>query len=122
MKDYVGMGYHLCPVCLEKHDEVVLLDKRLEKTLERENFVGWELCAKHKDLFARGYVALIEVTNDSGPTLENARRTGRVAHLNKRAWGQLLNVEFPTTSIAFVGVEVMEMFEQVYAQLENTNG
>lgn len=35
-RSYVGMGYALCPVCGTKHDEVVLLDKRLRDSLPRE--------------------------------------------------------------------------------------
>ena len=31
-------------ICLTKHDETVLLDKRLRNTLERDNFNWFYLC------------------------------------------------------------------------------
>lgn len=53
-KSYVGSGFSLCPVCGIKHDEVVLLDKRLSNSLERENFMGWAMCQEHERLRSEG--------------------------------------------------------------------
>lgn len=75
-KSHVGMAYSVCPVCLHQHDPVVLLDKHLRKTLTAHEFNGWSMCPEHQSLKDEGYVALVEVSNTTQPTLENAKRTG----------------------------------------------
>jgi hypothetical protein len=90
-KSHVGMGYHLCPICYEKHDEVVLIDKHLRNTLERENFAGFELCPKHKEM-AGEYIALVEVSNKAPVTqMHEAKPTGKVAHIRRSAWSLVFN-------------------------------
>lgn len=85
-KSHVGMGYKMCPCCHERHDEVVLLDKRLRNRLERDNFMGWALCPKH-DAMKDEYVALVEVTGN--PNQGSARFTGGVAHVRWHVAEQL---------------------------------
>jgi len=102
-KSHVGMGYHLCPVCGNKHDEVVLLDKRLKATLARENFMGWAMCAEHQKLRDDGYIALVECKNTSPVSkLEDADRTGRLAHIRTEVFKELLNMLVPEGGLAFV--------------------
>lgn len=110
-REYVGMGVHVCPVCMKEHDEVVLLDKRLRPTLERWNFVGWALCKEHEDRWQEGYIALIECSNDQQPTLENVKRTGVIAHVKKDVWPHLFNMPAPDTPIAFMQQGVVEKLQ-----------
>ena len=109
--EHVGMGVHVCPVCLKEHDEVVLIDKRLRPTLKRRNFVGWALCDEHEELWQKGYIALIECTDDQQTTLEDAERTGVVAHVRKEAWPHIFNAPVPDTPIAFVQQGVVEQLQ-----------
>ena len=105
---YAGMGVHVCPVCLKEHDEVVLLDKHLRPTLERWNFVGWAMCDEHEALWQKGYIALVECTNDSPPTLESVKRTGSIAHVRKEVWSNIFSGAVPDNPIVFVQEGVIE--------------
>lgn len=94
MKSHVGMGYEVCPICLTKHDETVLLDKRLRNTLERDNFTGFSLCPPCKEL-SEEYVAIVIITDDenSKVTLQTANRTGEIIHIKRVACRKIFNME-----------------------------
>lgn len=113
---YVGIGAHVCPVCLKEHDEVVLIDERLRPTLQRRNFMGWALCGEHKVRWQEGYIALIEYSNNEQPTLDNAERTGVVAHVRKEAWPHIFNAPVPNTPIAFVQQGVIDQLRAMVAK------
>ena len=110
-RSHVGMGVHVCPVCMKEHDEVVLLDKRLRPTLERRNFVGWKLCDEHEKLWEEGYIALVECTNDSPPTLESVKRTGLIAHVRKEVWSNIFSGSVPDNPIVFVQEGAIEKLQ-----------
>lgn len=87
-KSHVGTGHSICPVCGVKHNEVVLLDKRLRPTLEREQTLGFEMCPEHKKLHDDGYLALVVVTYvPQGVQFiqqyNEAKRTGEVIHIRR---------------------------------------
>jgi hypothetical protein len=108
-KSHVGMGYDLCPVCTVKHNETVLLNKRLKDTLARENFTGWSMCAEHQKLKDEGYVALVVATNaEEGPTLSNALRTGALMHIRESAWPNITSAPVPPQGMAFITPETFE--------------
>lgn len=106
-KSHVGMGYSVCPVCGTQHDEVVLLDRRLKPTLESRQAVGWAFCPEHAKLKADGYVALIEC-NNSPKDLNDADRTGQVAHVRATAFANIFNRPAPAGGICFVEVGVID--------------
>ena len=118
MRNYVGIGVHVCPVCLKEHDEVVLIDKSLRPTLDERSFVGWAMCAEHEERWQEGYIALIECSNDRQPTLKNANRTGAIAHVRKEAWPRIFNVPAPDTPIAFVQQGVIERLQGMMPESE----
>lgn len=108
-KSHVGMGYSICPICGTKHDEVVLLDKHLRNSLEREQCMGLALCPEHEAM-KEEFLALVEVRNPgagNGSRLEpaNADRTGQVAHVKREVLGQLFDVAIPD-DMPMVYVEV----------------
>lgn len=108
-KSYVGMGYSICPICGTKHDEVVLLDRHLKQSLEREQCMGLALCPEHEAM-KEEFLALVEVNNvraTGGSRLnpEDANRTGQVAHVKREVLGQLFDVAI-TDDIPMVYVEV----------------
>lgn len=111
-KSHVGMGHSLCPVCGAKHNEVVLLDKHLRKTLTRDMITGWELCPEHQQLYADGYVALVECTNESSPTLMTADRTGMLAHIRRSVWTKIFDSRPPEGPLAFVQEGVISKLQE----------
>ena len=94
MKSHVGMGYDVCPICGTKHNETVLLDKRLKQTLERDNFTGFSLCPPCEEL-KEEYVAIVIITNDekSKVTLQTANRTGEIIRIKHEAFKNIFNAD-----------------------------
>lgn len=114
MKSHVGLGHYYCPVCLEVTDEVVLLDKRLKDTLEKDNFMGWEPCSVHEQQFNEGYIALIETTSNNPSQLNDKGRTGNFAMIRKEAFDQIFNI--PTNSkVVFIDPEAFNQLQQIVA-------
>ena len=111
-KSHVGMGVSVCPVCLHEHDEVVLIDKRLRKTLRRHEFMGWDLCPVHKKMHDDGYVALVECGGPN-PGINSPGRTGVVAHIRASVWPDVFNVPVPPGGVALVPPEVIKMLQQM---------
>jgi hypothetical protein len=110
-KSHVGMGFHVCPVCGQKHDEVVLLNRFLRNTLTQHEFMGWAMCEEHQKLCHEGYTALVEVANQP-KSLADAERTGNIAHVRNERWAQMFNMPLPDKGIAFVEPEVFTMLQQ----------
>lgn len=115
-KSHVGMGYDLCPVCGKKHGESVLLDKRLQNTLERETFTGWNLCPEHQKLFEQGFLALVAV--EENPTGDNplvtAKRTGVVMHIKREVADDIFNINLPPNiPMTWVEPEVIDKINQM---------
>jgi hypothetical protein len=114
-KSHVGMGVHVCPVCGLEHDEVVLLDRFLRKSLTSKMFAGWKMCPEHQKLRDEDYTALIEVTGK--PTgLADADRTGRIAHVRNLAWPKIFDSMPPDGGIAFAEVG---MFDKLQIMVED---
>jgi len=89
-KSHVSIEQRLCKVCGKPYDtDSLLLDLRLESTLDRNTVTGWGLCQEHQKLHDEGYIALVEVDPEKsvirGDSIksENAHRTGRVAHVRR---------------------------------------
>lgn len=117
-KSHVGMGFHVCPICTVEHDEVVLLDKRLRKSLEHKNFVGWKACSNCEQKKNEGYIALVGIdpTQSKAPYLpDTVYRTGAVAHLKKHVFKDLFNAPIPDNDehMCFVDNEVIEMLQKI---------
>lgn len=116
-RSHVGVGVHVCPVCLKEHDEVVLLDTCLRPTLERWNFVGWAMCDEHEALWQKGYIALIECTNESQTTsLADAKRTGQIAHVRKEAWPSIFSGPILNGPAVFVQQGVIEQLRALMSK------
>lgn len=110
-KSHVAMGHYECPVCLKKHNESVLLDKRLKDSFEeKEYLLGYDLCPEHQKLYEDGYIALIEVD-------ENKLRTGCIAHLRKTVFDQMFDIK---TNSPVVLCE-QAVIDQLKEQTQNEN-
>ena len=108
-KSFVGMGHYLCPVCMKEHDTVVLIDKRVKNSLDRDNYLGWSLCEEHQSQLEEGYVFLIEVSNDpqqkSTIKLEELNRTGNYAAIRRTVFERVFNQLNPQiVNVVEVGV------------------
>ncbi len=112
MKSHVGLGYYYCPVCLEITDEVVLLDKRLKNTLEKDNFMGWKPCSVHEQQFNEGYIALIETTSNNPSQLNDKERTDNFAMIRKEAFDQIFNIA-TTSKIVFIDPEAFKQLQEM---------
>ena len=111
-KSHVGLGFHLCPVCGHKHDEVVLLDKSLRNSLGKDNFLGWSLCSEHQKLFDDDFIALIETTN-SPNNLKDADRTGNLAHVRASVFIQIFGQAPPPGKLVFVEKGILAKLQEL---------
>lgn len=113
MKSFVALGHYYCPVCLEATEEAVLLDKRLKGSLEKDNFMGWEVCTVHEQQFNEGYIALIESTSNN-PSQYDKGRTGNFAMIRKEVFDQIFSI--PTNSkVVFIDPEAFKQLQQIAA-------
>lgn len=92
----VVTGFYRCPVCNRRHTDTMLLGVQ---ALGAE-FLGWALCPKDEELYAQGFIALVEVTEapeeaTAWEQLEAADRTGNVFHVLLDRWGTLFLAEPP---------------------------
>ena len=115
-KSYVSMEQAVCPVCGTVHDTgALLLDKRLRATFERHTVTHYAMCAEHQKLKDDGYIALVECSNQPRG-LDNALRTGPIAHIRATAWPNLFDVPVPSKGLAFIEVGVIEKLQRKVAQ------
>jgi hypothetical protein len=112
-KSHVGMGYNVCPVCGQTHNESVLLHKHMRPVLTRNEFLGWVMCDEHQKLCHEGYTALIEV-NGQPKSLSDADRTGRLMHIRNSVWDQIFNMPLPDQGLCFVDPEAFAKLEAKY--------
>jgi hypothetical protein len=104
-KSYVGMGHHICPVCGEKHDEVVLLDKRLRESLTKDEFMGYELCLIHSEN-SDEYLYMIVVDND--------QFTGDNIQIRREAFKHLFNTSVKQEQkFVFTEPEVLKRLQKM---------
>lgn len=108
---HVGMGHEVCPVCCKEHTETVLLNTRLRKTLHQHMLTGWSMCPECNKLKQDGYVALVECSNTPS-SLEDADRTGAIAHVRASVWPHLFNSPVPNKGLAFIEVGVIAKLQE----------
>ena len=110
MKSHVSMEQHQCFICGTIYDTGnILLDKRLNDSLERYTVTGHGLCPEHQQLADDGYIALIVVQPD-GKT-----RTGGLIHIRREAAERMFNQEMPK-DIAYIDQEIFDQLQQLAAQ------
>jgi len=103
-KSHVGIGFELCPVCAKKHNESILLDKRLKKSIEKDNFLGWNLCNEHKFQREKGFdflVAIDESKSSLPYKLTNIYRTGSVIAVKTKVYQDIFNQKPPENGLSF---------------------
>ena len=99
-KSYVSIAQEVCFVTGNLYDSgEILIDKRMENSMEHKTTVGMGICPEVKEFFAKGYVALIEIDlaksgrgNDKKLSLKDAYRTGNIAYLKRDVLKELFTV------------------------------
>lgn len=124
-KSHVSLEINQCPVCTNKFDTgAILLDKRLQDSLERETLTGLGICPDCQTKLDDNFIALIEVDNppdDSKERLQidEANRTGNIAwlkrHIAERMF-QNVNLEGP---FFFIDKDVFKQLTAVHESLLN---
>ncbi len=118
-KSHVGMGHQICPVCGTKHDEVVLLDRMLKKTLTRDMTIGMSLCPECKSK-SEEYLALVGVSNKGGGSKlkqEDAIRTGELVHIRRTVADKLFNTPLDKNlPMVFVDSEVINHLKEMQSK------
>lgn len=112
-KSHVGMLHRVCLVCLKTVETDILLDKRLKKSLNRDNYQLSDKLCEDCGKLEQEYIALVEVSNPpagSASTLEqkDANRTGRIAHIRRTVFTQLFDKPCPTTPMVFVDSQLID--------------
>ena len=78
----------------------ILLDRRLNASMQHHTTTSWGLCAEYQKLFDEGFIALIEChpqrsgspSGSDRQKLGQAYRTGRQAHLKGDVFAVMFNV------------------------------
>lgn len=117
-KNFVTMGFELCPICAQRHSDSVLIDKRLKNSLPQDGiFTGFSLCPEHKAMTAE-YLGIVELKGT--PDGNNAslidtwsRRTGQFGMLRREVVNHVFNVDLPA------GTELIFMDEEGMAKLKS---
>lgn len=99
-KSYVSIAQEVCFVTGNLYDSgEILIDKRMENSMEHKTTVGMGICPEVEELFDKGYVALIEVDsaksgsgNDKKLSPKDAYRTGNIAYLKRDVLKELFTV------------------------------
>ena len=116
-KSFVGMGCYECPVCLEKHTEVVLINGRMKEQFEstETTVVGSMLCDEHKRQQHDGYIFLVEIDN-----VTSKLRTGRIMSMRKEMFDTVFNSNPPKNEFSLGFIEE-EGFKQIEGMCNANN-
>ena len=124
-KSHVSLEQHVCLVCGKAFDTgTILLDKRLRASMEHHTKTGWGLCPEHQKLSDDGFVALVECDpqRSGSPTgaarmkLDQAYRTGRLAHVRRTMFAQVFNVSIDDKqACVFVEPGVIDQLQSMVA-------
>lgn len=107
-KDFVGM--FCCPICKEPMG--ILMDKRLKKTLPKQQTIGPELCDKCKQKFIDENKVVIYEADDKGHLL------GRYAIANM---GGFINLPEETKKFIEKNRFILMLDNEFSAVMENFN-
>lgn len=99
-KSYVSIAQKVCIVTGNLYDtKEILIDKRMQNSMEHKTTVGMGISPEVEELFAKGYVALIEIDpaksgrgNDKNLSPKDAYRTGNIAYLKRNVLKELFTV------------------------------
>ena len=110
-KTYVALQQAICPVCANKHDTGVIINRRLEKTFEPKIVTHWQMCPEHEKLKSEGYVALVGIdpAKSDGTKLHEVFRTGSLAFLKADRWSDVFDIPEPEHGVCYAENAVIDM-------------
>ena len=125
-KSFVAVEYAICPVCAEKHDVGILLDKRIKPRFpSTELTTHFELCKEHKEKLDEGFVALVgidpsasEISSKDTLKMGDAYRIGKYALVKEIVFTQILNASIPEGRISFCEEGVLDYLESLQTSEE----
>jgi hypothetical protein len=120
-KSYVSIERRICIVCGAQYDtNSLLIDGRLQASLDKYTVTGWGLCSTDQQLYKAGFVALVEVDpaksdspfEDGCVRPDQVYRTGICAHLRRDIAVQVLNIPIrPSQPCVFVEPGVIQRLQ-----------
>lgn len=123
-KSYVSLEQRVCGVCGHPYDTgCLLLDKRLQQSMEHYTVTGWGMCPACQKLHDDGYVALVEVDNapaghESTLKQQDANRTGQIAHVRRTVADRIFNIALGDTPLVFVDKGVIAQLQAMQEKPE----
>lgn len=119
-KSHVGMAFSQCPICLKEHDEQILLDRRLIKTLPRRTCIGHSPCSECKAKLDEGYIGLVVIKDTPANVVEvnpaDVAYTGNTVWIKRTAWPKIMSHPIPPNGFCFIDQEAMDKLEQIAAR------
>lgn len=114
MKSHVSVEQKVCPVCGKASNVGILLDRRLEDSLETNTVTGFDFCKEHQKFVDDGYVICIEAVGKRDTPdrikedeISNVERTGRAIYLPIDLANDIFDVK--VKGMAFIEVEAFTM-------------
>ena len=86
-KSYVSLEKKVCMVCGKEYDSgSLLLDRRLQDSMEKYTVTGWGVCSEDQEKLDAGYVALIGIDSAKSDdfTPEGVYRTGQLLFIKRQ--------------------------------------
>lgn len=121
-RSYVSLEQAACPACGKVYDTgAVLLDRRLQESMEHKTCTHWKPCNECSGKMAEGYVVLVAVDEskskrnpDGTIPPSGAFRTGGVAFVRRSVWERVFRgMEAPDAGFCFAAPEVLEKLREL---------
>jgi len=122
MKSHVSLEQKVCAVTGKTYDtDAVLLDRRLEDSMEKHTVTGWGMCPEAQEQIDKGYIALVgidEAKSDKPLTPESVYRTGEIAYIKIEAAKNIFQDVDLDRPFVFTDSEVIRYLEGERAKVE----
>lgn len=118
-KSHVSLEQKICVVTGQPYDtDSILLDRRLEESMEQHTVTGWGISPEVQEMFDQGFIALIGIDPERSKTLPNgnidvnhAYRTGNMAYLKREVAEELFNL--PISEFQFVDDVIIQQLKEI---------
>lgn len=126
-KSYVSIAQKVCIVTGNLYDtKEILIDKRMQNSMEHKTTVGMGISPEVEELFAKGYVALIEIDpaksgigNDKKLSPKDAYRTGNIAYLKRNVLKELFTVPLEDSqNIVYIDEKIFQHLVELEKRAE----
>lgn len=120
-KSYVTMEQKVCAVCTQVYDtDSLLIDRRLNDSLESKTVTGVGLCPEHEQAHNDGFVALVAIDEeksefglDGQVNPAGAFYLGEYCLLKREAFDRVFNQPAPDSPFVYCQQGVIEVLKQM---------